>query len=62
MFNTDSKCKHTVDRKMAINSCIKDNTSQSLSHGHCNMKHVKRNMNREGNVHAGVAAENSSEN
>lgn len=31
MFDTDLKCKHTVDRKMAINSSIKDNTSQSLT-------------------------------
>jgi len=59
MFNTDSKCKHTLDRKMAINSCIKDNTSQSLSCSLCNMKHVKRNAHGEGNAHVGTAAENS---
>lgn len=47
---------------MAINSSIKDNTSQSLSHSPCNMKHVKWNTHREGSAHVGVAAENSSKN
>lgn len=58
MFNTDSKCKHTIDRKMAINSSTKDNTSQSLSHSLFSMKHVKHNVCIQWNAYFLVAIEN----
>lgn len=62
MFNTDSKCKHRVDRKMVINSSIKDNTSRSLPHSLCNMNMSSETHIVKGMYTFGVAAENSSKN